>query len=115
MRPSSPACALAEYHGIKPSYISKAMQKPVVARPVRSFEGRAGGLAPPKPAEDITVLQIVLTLEEDQRFFRCTEFRQKGPCAAPASQYLGHVDKRRTQRRIDLMSMKPRELSAVLS
>ena len=28
---------------------------------------------------------------------------------------LGHVDKWRTQRRIDVMSMKPRKLSAVLS
>lgn len=28
---------------------------------------------------------------------------------------LGHVDKRRIQRRIDVMSMKPRKLSAVLS
>lgn len=28
---------------------------------------------------------------------------------------LGHVDKRRTQRRMDVMSMKPRKLSAVLS
>ena len=87
MRRSSPACALAEYHEIKPSYYSKAMQKLVVAELVRSFEGRAGGLALPKPAEDITVLQIVLTLEEDQRFFRCTKLRQQGPCAAPASQY----------------------------
>ena len=87
MRRSSPACALAEYHEIKPSYYSKAMQKLVVAELVRPFEGRAGGLALPKPAEDITVLQIVLTLEEDQGFFRCTELRQKGPCEAPASQY----------------------------
>jgi hypothetical protein len=28
---------------------------------------------------------------------------------------LGHVDKRRTQRRMDVISMKPRKLSAVLS
>ncbi|MCI5038106.1 MAG: Rrf2 family transcriptional regulator, partial [Donghicola eburneus] len=74
-------------HGIKPCYFSKVMQKLVVAGLVRSFEGRAGGLALAKPAEDITVLQIALTLEEDQDFFRCTELRQQGPCAAPASQY----------------------------
>lgn len=30
-------------------------------------------------------------------------------------QTLGHVDKWRSQRRIDVMSMKPRKLSAVLS
>ncbi len=29
--------------------------------------------------------------------------------------FLGHVDKWRIQRRIDVMSMKPRKLSAVLS
>lgn len=33
----------------------------------------------------------------------------------PFSRKLGHVDKWRSQRRIDVMSMKPRKLSAVLS
>lgn len=34
---------------------------------------------------------------------------------ADTGEYLGHVDKWRIQRRIDVMSMKPRKLSAVLS
>ena len=35
--------------------------------------------------------------------------------AENSSGVLGHVDKWRSQRRIDVMSMKPRKLSAVLS
>lgn len=58
-------------------------------------------MALPKPAEDITVLQIVLTLGEDQRSFRCTELRQKGPCAAPASQYQKPCNNARLMHRAD--------------
>lgn len=45
-----PAKALAEYHGIKPSYFTKAMQKLVAAGIVQSVEGRSGGLAMAIPA-----------------------------------------------------------------
>lgn len=82
-----PARALAEYHGIKPSYFSKAMQKLVAAGWIQSVEGRAGGLALAKPAEDISLLQIVMALEDHETFFRCTEIRQKGPCAAAPKHY----------------------------
>lgn len=82
-----PARALAEYHGIKPSYFSKAMQKLAAAEIVRSFEGRSGGLALAKPPEKISVLQIVLALEDHELFFRCREIRQKGPCAVASRHY----------------------------
>jgi len=82
-----PARALAEYHGVKPSYFAKAMQKLVEAGIIRSVEGRSGGLALAKPAESVSVLSIVLALEEDARFFRCTEIRQQGPCAVAKKHY----------------------------
>lgn len=82
-----PAWALAEYHGIKPSYFSKAMQKLVTAGIIQSIEGRSGGLALAKPVEDVSLLQIVLALEESKTFFRCTEIRQKGPCSAKPKHY----------------------------
>lgn len=82
-----PARALAEYHGIKPSYFSKAMQKLVAAGIIQSVEGRSGGLAMGKPAEDVSLLEIVMALEDYKTFFRCTEVRQKGPCAAAPKHY----------------------------
>ncbi len=82
-----PAKALAEYHGIKPSYFSKAMQKLVAAGIFQSVEGRSGGLFLAKPAEVISLLQIVMALEDAKPFFQCTEIRKKGPCAAPAKFY----------------------------
>lgn len=82
-----PARVLAEYHGIKPGYFSKAMQKLAAAKLLQSFEGRSGGLALAKPAEEISVLEIVMALEDHQAFFRCREIRQKGPCAAASRHY----------------------------
>ncbi|WP_067739211.1 RrF2 family transcriptional regulator [Novosphingobium naphthalenivorans] len=82
-----PARALAEYHGIKPSYFSKVMQRLVAAGIVQSVEGRSGGLAMAQSAEDVSLLQIVMAIEDHQAFFRCTEIRQKGPCAAASKHY----------------------------
>ncbi|MEJ8560932.1 Rrf2 family transcriptional regulator [Yoonia sp. GPGPB17] len=82
-----PSRALAEYHGVKPSYFSKAMQKLVAAGVVEAIEGRSGGLAMAKPAEEVSLLQIVMALEENSTFFRCTEIRQKGPCSAAPKHY----------------------------
>jgi len=84
-----PARALAEYHGIRPSYFSKAMQKLAAAGIVLSVEGRSGGLTMARPADQVSLLQIVQALDDSQGFFRCTEIRQKGPCAAPSKHYLG--------------------------
>jgi Rrf2 family protein len=82
-----PARSLAEYHGIQPSYFSKAMQKLVASGIVQSVEGRSGGLAMAKPADEVSLLEIVMALEDQKAFFRCTEIRQKGPCAATPAHY----------------------------
>ncbi|MEM1431994.1 MAG: Rrf2 family transcriptional regulator [Pseudomonadota bacterium] len=82
-----PARALAEYHGVRPSYFSKAMQRLVAAGIVQSVEGRSGGLAIARPAEAVSLLQIVHALDESSAFFRCKEIRQKGPCAAEPRHY----------------------------
>lgn len=96
-----PARALAEYYGIKPSYFSKAMQKLVAAGIVQSVEGRAGGLAMGKPAEDVSLLQIVMVLEDHKKFFQCTEIRQKGPCAAAPEHYRAPCNIARVMHRAD--------------
>lgn len=82
-----PAKALADYHGLKPSYFSKAMRRLVAAGIIQSVEGRSGGLAMAKPPEEVSVLQIVQALDESRAFFQCMEIRQQGPCAAAPRLY----------------------------
>lgn len=96
-----PARALAEYHGINPSYFSKAMQKLVAAGIIQSVEGRSGGLTIAKPAEDVSLLQIVVALEDQKTFFRCTEIRQKGPCAAAPKHYRTPCNIKRVMHKAD--------------
>lgn len=82
-----PARALAEYHGIEPSYFSKAMQRLVAAGILESVEGRAGGLCMAAEDDKVSVLQIVQALDDSSGFFRCREIRQQGPCAAAPRHY----------------------------
>lgn len=82
-----PARYISEYHGLKPAYLSKAMHKLAAAGIVLSVEGRSGGLSLARPASQITMLQIVDALEGMTGFFRCTEIRQRGPCAATRKHY----------------------------
>jgi Rrf2 family protein len=77
-----PAQRLAEFHGISRTYLAKHLQQLSRAGLVRSAEGRVGGYALTRPAEDMTVLDIVLAIEGSAPTFRCTEIRQNGPLPA---------------------------------
>jgi len=77
-----PAQRLAEFHGISRTYLAKHLQQLSAAGLVRSIEGRIGGYTLTRPAEDLSVLDIVLAIEGDQPAFRCTEIRQQGPLPA---------------------------------
>jgi Rrf2 family protein len=77
-----PAQRLAELHGISRTYLAKNLQQLSRAGLVRSTEGRVGGYALTRPADQITVLDIVLAIEGDEPAFRCTEIRRNGPLAA---------------------------------
>jgi Rrf2 family protein len=83
-----PARYLAEYHGLKPAYLSKTMHKLVASKIVTSAEGRNGGLSLARPADQISVLEIVQALDGKEHFFRCSEIRQQGPCAAGKGSYI---------------------------
>ena len=54
-----------------------------------------------KPASDITVLDIIDALLDETSFFRCTEIRQKGPCAARKGSYKNACPIARTMRQAD--------------
>lgn len=77
-----PAQRLAEFHGISRTYLAKHLQQLSRAGLVSSTEGRVGGYALTRPADRITVLDVVLAIEGREPAFRCTEIRQNGPLPA---------------------------------
>mgnify|MGYP001176860049 CR=1 FL=1 len=83
-----PASALAEYHGLSPSYLIKHLQQLAAADVLESVTGPHGGYRLAKPAEDITLLDIVLAVEGRQPAFRCAEIRQRGPGALEPASYV---------------------------
>ena len=73
------AAALAEFHGVSPSYLLKHLQAMAGAGLLVSVPGPKGGYRLAKPADEITLLDVVLAVEGPQPAFRCAEIRQRGP------------------------------------
>ncbi|GHF42088.1 Rrf2 family protein [Amycolatopsis bartoniae] len=80
-----PAARLAELHGVSATYLAKQLQSLSRAGLVHSVQGKAGGYVLTRAADDITVLDVVEAVEGPQPTFVCTEIRQRGPMATPAS------------------------------
>ena len=80
-----PAARLAEFHGVPPAYLAKHLQALARAGIVASVPGAKGGYRLARPADRITVLDVVLALEGEEPAFRCTEIRQRGPVGEPAA------------------------------
>lgn len=78
-----PGAALAEFHGLSPSYLLKHLQALTAAGLFASVPGPAGGYRLARPADEITLLDIVLAVEGREPAFRCAEIRQRGPGALP--------------------------------
>jgi Rrf2 family protein len=77
-----PAGRLAEFHELPPDYLAKHLQALSRAGIVTANRGVSGGYRLSKPATKITLLDITLAIEGSEPAFRCTEIRQRGPCAA---------------------------------
>ena len=77
-----PAARLAEYHDLPGPYLAKSLQALAAAGIVASLPGRRGGYRLGRPAEEITLLDVVLAIEGDGELFRCTEIRRRGPARA---------------------------------
>lgn len=82
-----PAGRLAEYHGVPPAYLAKHLQSLSRAGLVTSVPGPRGGYRLARPADAVTVLDVVDAIEGDEPAFRCTEIRQRGPAAVEAACY----------------------------
>ena len=79
---------LAEFHGVPAPYLVKQLQKLSRAGIVHTQTGRNGGYRLARPATEITLLDVVLALEGEERAFRCTEIRQRGPSAVAPARYV---------------------------
>lgn len=80
--------AMAEAFGLSPSYLLKHLNMLSAARILESVSGPAGGYRLARPAERITLLDIVLAVEGREPAFRCGEIRQRGPAKLDASAYV---------------------------
>ncbi len=82
-----PAARLAEFHGVPGPYLAKSLQALACAGLLESRGGRKGGYRLSRPADQITLLDVVLAVEGDETFFRCTEIRRRGPSRVGMREY----------------------------
>ena len=82
-----PSAKLAELHEVPPAYLAKHLQSLSAAGIVESVPGPRGGYRLARPADDVTVLDVVLAVDGDETAFTCTEIRQCGPAACKPSAY----------------------------
>ena len=75
--------ALATFHGLAAPYMAKQMQALSKAGIVRTSRGQRGGYALARGADAISLLDVVCAVDGAVPLFRCTEIRQRGPCASP--------------------------------
>ncbi|MGN6549458.1 MAG: RrF2 family transcriptional regulator [Pararhizobium sp.] len=83
-----PAAALAEFHGVSPSYLLKHLKALVADGILESVPGPAGGYRLARAPEAVTLLDIVLAVEGREFAFRCGEIRRRGPAPLPAPVYV---------------------------
>ncbi|HUZ24779.1 MAG TPA: Rrf2 family transcriptional regulator [Streptosporangiaceae bacterium] len=81
------AARLAEYHGVPGPYLAKALQALSGAGIIESVSGRHGGYRLARPAQAISLLEVVHAVEGTEQAFRCSEIRRRGPTAVPARSY----------------------------
>ncbi|MEO1223244.1 MAG: Rrf2 family transcriptional regulator [Pseudomonadota bacterium] len=79
--------ALAEFHGVPESYLLKHLKSLVAAGLLESVTGPRGGYRLAKPPSEISLLDIVEAIDGTEPAFRCTEIRQRGPCALEPAAY----------------------------
>ena len=81
------AASLAEFHGVSASYLLKHLQALSRAGIALTVPGPRGGYRLGRPADRITVLDIVLAVEGPEPAFRCKEIRQNGPNPLPPEKF----------------------------
>ena len=80
------AAQLAEHYGLPAAYLAKQLQALVRAGVLSAITGPRGGFRLARPADQITMLQVVEAVDGGSSFYRCNEIRQKGRAATPPEQ-----------------------------
>ncbi|HZD67799.1 MAG TPA: Rrf2 family transcriptional regulator [Actinomycetes bacterium] len=78
---------LAEFYELPSTYLAKQLQQLARAGIVRPSYGAGGGYGLGRPANQITVLDVVEAIDGDQASFTCTEIRRNGPTGVPEGAY----------------------------
>ncbi|WP_442906383.1 RrF2 family transcriptional regulator [Kineococcus sp. NBC_00420] len=78
-----PAARLAQFHDVSASYLAKHLQALSRAGIIASVQGKDGGYRLTRPADEVSVLDIVEAVDGARPAFVCTEIRQRGPLASP--------------------------------
>ena len=74
-----PARRLAEYYDLPEAYLAKLLKALVRAGLLTATSGPRGGFRLARPAEQISVADVVEAVEGPGPLFHCTEIRQRGP------------------------------------
>jgi len=80
------AAQLAEHYGVPAAYLAKQLQALVRAGVLSGTTGPRGGFRLARPADQITLLQIVEAVDGGAPFYTCNEIRQSGRGASPPEQ-----------------------------
>jgi Rrf2 family protein len=80
------AAQLAEHYDLPAAYLAKQLQALVRAGVLTAITGPRGGFRLARPADQITMLQVVEAVDGGSSFYTCNEIRQKGRAAAPPQQ-----------------------------
>jgi Rrf2 family protein len=70
---------LAEFFDLPDAYLAKMLAALVRAGVLSATSGPRGGFRLARPAEEITVAEVVEAVEGKGDMFRCLEIRQRGP------------------------------------
>lgn len=81
-----PAAQLAAHYDVPAAYLAKQMQALVRAGLLSAITGPRGGFRLARPAEQITLLQVVEAVDGTSPFYTCNEIRQHGRGAMPPEQ-----------------------------
>ncbi|EQC47409.1 transcriptional regulator [Bacteriovorax sp. Seq25_V] len=75
-----PTKILAKFHGIPKEYLSKALQQLASSGLIEGTLGPRGGYQLSKAPSEISLLEIVESIEGKKRTFNCQEIRFNNPC-----------------------------------
>jgi Rrf2 family protein len=77
------AAQLAEHYGLPVAYLAKQLQALVRAGVLSGATGPRGGFRLARPADQITLLQVIEAVDGGSPFYTCNEIRQSGRGAVP--------------------------------